>query len=205
MILPSSARSVAAQYVTAAHALVGALDRDARGWIVDLRQNLGGDLYLMIAAAGPILGEGDLGGLVDARGVRRPWSYRRRGVFVGRKRRVSVRAIDAVRSATAPVAILTSRLTASAGEAVAVAFSGRARTRRFGEATAGVPTGLEDKTLADGALVRCSTAVFADRTGRRYHGPIDPDQPVAADWTCVGTDDDPVLRAALEWLRSGAR
>jgi len=46
-----------------------------------------------------------------------------------------------------------------------MAFRGSFRTRSFGELTAGVPTGLENKKLSDGSLLRLSTTLFSDRTG----------------------------------------
>ncbi|HET9315311.1 MAG TPA: hypothetical protein VFQ51_06950, partial [Vicinamibacteria bacterium] len=47
----------------------------------------------------------------------------------------------------------------------------------------------------------------SDRTGREDDGPIPPDEPVAIDWTRVGSGDDPVVHAATGWLsrQRGAR
>lgn len=45
-----------------------------------------------------------------------------------------------------------------------------------------------------------TTAHEADRTGRVYEGRIPPDQDVGIDWTRIGSEDDPVLRAAIAWL-----
>jgi hypothetical protein len=102
-----------------------------------------------------------------------------------------------------PVAVLTSRLTGSAGEGVAMAFRGRPGARSFGEATAGVPTGNTQHRLADGAELYLTEAVGVDRTGRAYQARIRPVQPMATGWTRYGTPADPVLAAATRWL--GAR
>lgn len=102
-----------------------------------------------------------------------------------------------------PVAVLTSRLTGSAGEAVAMAFRGRPGARSFGEPTAGVPTGNTQHRLADGAELYLTEAIGVDRTGRTYETRIRPDRPVATDWARYGTPADPVLAAATRWL--GAR
>jgi hypothetical protein len=48
-------------------------------------------------------------------------------------------------------------------------------------------------------------ALGADRTGRAYDGPIAPDQLVAANWAGFGGIDDPVLQAAVAWLRTELR
>jgi carboxyl-terminal processing protease len=45
----------------------------------------------------------------------------------------------------------------------------------------------------------------ADRTGRTYDGPLPPDEPLEQDWTAFGKDRDPVIGAALAWLRQSAR
>jgi C-terminal processing protease CtpA/Prc len=201
--IPPATKGMAHPYLRAAHQVIRQFERlPSSGWVVDLRLNLGGDLYLMLAAIAPILGDGDVGGLVDARGRRRPWRCQDGNVYLGNRRRVRVDDPVRLKGALPAVAVLTSRLTASAAEGVVAAFSGRPRTRRFGEPTAGLATGLEDKKLRDGGIVRCSTSIFSDRTGRAQCGPLEPDTPVAADWRRFGADGDPVLAAAVEWLRT---
>lgn len=50
-------------------------DQTVTSWVVDLRQNGGGNMYPMIAGLGPLLGEGTLGYFID--GKREvPWGYR---------------------------------------------------------------------------------------------------------------------------------
>jgi carboxyl-terminal processing protease len=68
--------------------------------------------------------------------------------------------------------------------------------------TYGLPTANQTFALADGALLVLTTAREADRTGRVYDGPIEPDEHVDIDWTALGTPDDPVLATAAEWLVS---
>jgi len=203
--VPSALRATAQSYVNQAHQIIQALDHEVTGgWVVDLRHNLGGDLYMMIAGLGPLLGEGEVGGLVNASGIRRPWVYRNGSAFLGSSRRASTNKPYCLKNPAPNVAILTSRLTASAGEAIVMAFRGSFRTRSFGELTAGVPTGLENKKLSDGSLLRLSTTLFSDRTGYTSISPILPDQVVAPDWTLLGTERDPVLRSATDWLSNEA-
>jgi hypothetical protein len=202
-VAPASSHLVP-PYVGAARALIEEFDRaGSRRWVLDLRLNIGGDLYVMLAALAPLLGEGNIGGLVDARDAFVPWSCRGGAVLLGSRPRVRSGNDYRLRGDEPHVALLTSRLTASAGEAVVVAFTGGRHTRSFGEPTAGLATGLEDRRLRDGTLVRCSTALFADRTRRTSRGPLAAAHPVACDWREVKTGSDPVLRAAVDWLRSG--
>lgn len=77
--------------------------------------------------------------------------------------------------------------TASAAEGVVVAFAGRARTRSFGAATYGVPTGNVTYPLPDGFVLAITTSVATDRTGHSYDGPITP--------THAGFDPDQAMKS----------
>jgi carboxyl-terminal processing protease len=189
------------RYADAGQAAIRSADTPpACGWIVDLRRNGGGNLWPMLAAVGPLLGEGDAGAFVGP-ATRARWGYRRGAAEMGGRSMAGVAEAYALQRANVPVAVLTSRLTASSGEAVAIAFRGRPRSRSFGEATQGVPTANVVRRLSDGAMLVLTTAVDADRTGHIYRDRIVPDQRVRIDWTAYGSDDDPVILAAAEWLR----
>jgi hypothetical protein len=99
------------------------------------------------------------------------------------------------------VAVLTGPRTASSGEAVAVAFRGRPRTRSFGTPTCGMSTGNDVFPLSDRAAMFLTTCIMADRLGRSYGGAIRPDQDIAGA-TAQSHGQDPVIQAALAWLRT---
>ena len=164
------------------------------GWVVDLRRNVGGNMWPMMHAVRPILGEATPGYFVSS-GGREAFSYQWGKGPGANPPPYQLKRPDPV------VAVLTSRLTVSSGEALTIAFRGRPGTRSFGEATAGLPTSNQSLPLVDGAVLVVTAAQEADRTGRVYEGRIAPDQEVEIDWTRLGSDDDPVLRAATEWLR----
>lgn len=168
------------------------------GWIVDLRENGGGNVFPMIAGIGPILGVGDAGGgrLVDGATVVRRYRDGRSGA-------ARVTAPYQLRVPDPPVAVLIGPRTASSGEATALAFIGRPDTRTFGTATAGFTTGNRPFPLADGAVLNLAVSRMTDRTGREYEGPIEPDDlvPEDAPVASVGISGQPVMQAALLWLR----
>ena len=159
-------------------------------------------MWSMLAGVGPILGEGNVGSFVDARGQRSTWAYRNGQALLDGvpQAQVDGQAYQ-LQHALPPVALLTDKLTASSGEAIVVAFRGRPNTRSFGAPTGGVPTANEGKQLSDGAILWLTVAWDADRTGRIYDDRIVPDEPVVDNWSVHGTDQDPVLQAALIWLR----
>ncbi len=157
------------------------------GWVVDLRRNVGGNMWPMLHAVRPILGEGN------------PFTYRYgKGPW-------SQEPVYSLREPNPAIAVLTSRLTVSSGELLTVAFRGPSATRTFGEATSGLSTSNTSYPLVDGAMLVLTTSRAADRTGRVYDGPIQPDQPVEIDWTRIGTGDDPVIRVASSWLQEQTR
>jgi C-terminal processing protease CtpA/Prc len=48
---------------------------DIIGWIVDVRSNLGGNMWPMVAGIGPVLGEGIAGYFIDPDGLGYSWGY----------------------------------------------------------------------------------------------------------------------------------
>jgi C-terminal processing protease CtpA/Prc len=183
-----------------AHDQIAAVDADATcGWIVDLRRNTGGSALPMLLAIGPIVGEGTLGAFVVGE-QQTNWIYQTGTAQTG-SRTLTITEPYTLKRANLPVAVLTADFTNSGGEITAISFRNRPPTRSFGEPTGGSATTLDGRQLSDGALLRVSTGVYADRSGQSYADPIPPDQPVDIDWTLFGRDDDPVIKAASEWLR----
>jgi len=192
------------RYATTAQQAIRAADASPmRGWIVDLRLNSAGNMYPMLAGVGPLLGVGEVGGFVDAHGNRTWFAYNDGVASLDTKAFCTVDTSPyAPRRPMPPVAVLTGESTASSGEAIVVAFRGRPATRSFGAPTAGVPTGNTANELSDGACINLTQALDCDRTGQTYNAPIPPDKTVTMDWSLLGTDRDPVVTAASDWLRS---
>lgn len=180
----------------------------ACGWIVDLRNDMGGDNWPMLDAVGPLLGEGVVGWFVYPDGMKTTWSYYNGKAQEGGKTMIGIENAYHLKHPAPPVAVLTGHNTRSAGEAIVVAFRARSHTRSFGESTAGVPTGNDLYTLSDGAILVLTVALDADRTGQTYDGPIAPDQSVPYDLSQVdlsGSSSDGLIQAATIWLRTQDR
>lgn len=171
------------------------------GWIVDLRQNRGGNMWPMLAGLSPLLEGSPVGGFRDAEGALVEWWVEggAAGTSTHGEREAMVRASGnhggVPGLSAAPVAILTGRRTASSGEAAAMAFSGRLNSVRVGEPTRGQSTSNEVFELSDGGALVLTTAVFADRNGIGSGEPLQPD---------IRVETDSALAAAHAWLkRSG--
>jgi carboxyl-terminal processing protease len=168
-------------------------DRDSLvGWIVDLRGNSGGNMYPMIAGIGPILGEGVVGYFLSADSAWTPFSYRDGISAYADTPLHQVSSVYRLKRPNPRVAVLTDGWVASSGEAVAVAFRGRADTRSFGTPTCGLSTGNATYFLSDTSRLVITVSTMADRTQRAYGDAIAPDE-------AITNPDDAVSRAIL-WL-----
>lgn len=164
-------------------------------WLIDLRGNLGGSMWAMLPALGAFLGDSPLGAFVDAGGRSQSWDAANgRARLAGEVMVALPEPVYSLARPDPPLAVLIDGLTISSGEAVLVSFLGRPETRVFGQPTGGYTTAIEGFPLPDGSLLGISTAVFADRAGRTYPGPIQPD--VFLDLPTDGS----VPLEAIEWL-----
>jgi len=191
------------EYATDAQQLIREIDtQNPCGWIVDLRENSGGNMGPMLAAIGPILGEGEVGAFIDSYGKKSIWSYQDGQVLVDSSLYTQVNPAYELKVSSPPVAVLTGVNTASAGEVIVVAFRGRPNTRSFGLYTTGLSTGNAGFHLSDGAVIVLTTSVYADRTGQTYGDRIYPDEVVDDVRKFTFIMDEAIPQPAIDWLMS---
>ena len=191
----------ARNFATKAHEQLTATAAQAEcGWIVDLRDNGGGNMWPMLAGLKPFLGDQPLGTFVGRDSTSPPWKA---GDSVAVTPPVSLRGLE-----QAWVAVLTGPRTASSGEAVAISFKGRPRTRSFGQPTAGLSSANETFPLPDGAMILLTVSIEADRTGKQYGEKVDPDEVIPAtpgNVAPLSRTDDATIAAAKSWLMRSCR
>lgn len=162
-------------YITSVQTQIKERDKlELKGWIVDLRGNMGGNMWPMLVGVGPILGEDTLGYCIDANNTKTAWRYEKGKALSDGDIQAETANYYTLKSAKPVVAVLTDTLTASSGEAVAVAFKARKHTRSFGAGTCGVSTSRGRFYLSDGSVILLTTAVFADRRLVRYGHSLAP-------------------------------
>lgn len=169
------------------------------GWIVDLRNNSGGNMWPMLLGVEPLLripGDGiQVLGMLRGAGPNVPWESHD-GTLMAKGRPILGFGQPGyrLREPGGPVAVLLGERTASSGEATALAFRGRPDTRSFGAPTAGFATSNSSIRLPDGTLFLLTDTLMADRNGVGDGGPIVPDQ--------VTEGEAATLAAAHRWLLS---
>ncbi len=165
--------------------------RGACGWIVDLRENGGGNMWPMINGLEALLGGGPFGAFGQTSG---PDNYWVRSQSAIRADAAGQPPLTGAPGALAedPVAVLLGPRTASSGEMTAVAFRGRPKTRFFGTPTAGLTTANAPFALSDSSWLLITTSRVHDGAGTLIEGPLVPDE-------ATGPAD--TLGAAVSWLR----
>jgi carboxyl-terminal processing protease len=166
------------------------------GWIVDMRNSRGGNMWPFVAAIGPVMGEGTLGFFIDAHKQPTAWGYTAGRAWLGTEAETFAALETHYKLATPNprVALLTDIGVASSGEAIAIAFRARPNTRSFGTATCGLSTAVAQFPLKHGGRIAIVTSVMADRTRKPYGKTVDPDE--------VVNDPAEVVPRALSWLRT---
>jgi carboxyl-terminal processing protease len=204
MIVPPHAGRNRPVYVDSLQRQVALLDSaGVCGWVVDLRENTGGNMWPMLAGIGPLLGAEMVGSFTSSR-PDEGWRYRDGRSWQGD----STPPLESLgwasspptrlEHADAPVAVLTGRETASSGEMVLLAFLGRPQVRTFGDSTAGFASSNTSVKLRDGATLVVTSSCPRDRLGRRYPLRIGPDELVVQSDSAGG---DAALERAVAWLR----
>jgi carboxyl-terminal processing protease len=173
-------------------------NRNIKGWIVDLRQNTGGNMAPMIAGLGPLFSSSKLGSLEDVNGNHNAWYYNNGKYSWDDDSGWTVtKPVTLVNKF--PIAVLTSNQTGSSGEAVAISFIGNKNTRSFGSPTWGLTTGNGSFDLADGSQIYLASTIMADRNRKKYYGQIEPDEKILPG---KSDTDDTVLNTAIKWLKT---
>jgi len=175
-----------------------------KGWVVDLRQNTGGNMWPMLAGVGPILGNGLAGKFVDPDSNITNWYYEDGKSILGNSTIVQVENYYKLLNPNPYVAVLTDDRTASSGEAMVIAFRGREQTKSFGGETFGVSTANRGFPLSDGAMLILTVSTMADRDGNLYGYKITPDRVIEGEFREDPTIYvyDPVLYESINWLEN---
>ncbi len=165
---------------------LGELDRQgARGWIIDLRGDPGGDLTAAQLIASTFVKSGVLVYEIGRDGQPRPLNVNEKAYYPNKK----------------PLAVLVNRGSASGAEIIASAVQEHKVGRVFGLPTAGCVGIAQPRELPDGGLLLVTTArMQAGVTREELNGKgVSPDEIVQ-----VADDDttDKIVDAAVAWLKT---
>ncbi|MEO1419154.1 MAG: S41 family peptidase [Bacteroidota bacterium] len=140
-------------------------EHELKGWIIDLRFNIGGDAYLMLAALYHFLGDKIVYKELDVERETVALNQLKDGKFYsGEDLKMELSSFGQSDLRT-PVALITGNWTASAGECVLLGFTGRENVIRIGEPSYGFTTGNGLFELPFQVKAPLTTCYMADMNG----------------------------------------
>ncbi|WP_073552217.1 S41 family peptidase [Elizabethkingia meningoseptica] len=174
--------------------------KDLKGIIVDLRLNVGGNMYPMISGIAPLLGDGKAGSFVQEGKKQSPWSVKDGNIFLGHTQQVTLQN-NCTPDKKIKIAILTGPATASSGEATAISFIGKNNVKLIGEKTAGLVSANNTIKITDDLYYFLSSSYEADRNDREYKESIPPDVEIIGGDNFKDLSNDKKILAALQWIK----
>jgi carboxyl-terminal processing protease len=159
---------------------------DAAGVVLDLRGNPGGIGAMAMGMAGWFIGE---------RGLRL-------GTMSMREGQLNFSVSPRASAYGGPVAVLVDGLSASTAEILAGGLQDLGRARVFGTRTAGAALPSHIDRLPNGDGFQYAVASYVSESGRVLEGNgVEPDSIVIPTRAALLERGDPILQAAMEWIR----
>jgi carboxyl-terminal processing protease len=172
------------------------------GWIVDLRLNTGGSMYQMLAGIASLLDDGKVGSFINQHGkTDGDWILRNGNIYLDSNQVSKLEPLKPKKNLL-PVAVLTSGMTASAGEVVAISFAGAAKSILIGESTAGYTTANEGFKVNQIAGLNLAVDYDADRDGKIYKDVVKPEILIQGGDNFNDLSSDTKIQAAFKWFKA---
>jgi C-terminal processing protease CtpA/Prc len=181
--------------------------KDVKGFVLDLRLNMGGNMYPMLSGLGCLLGDGEIAYEVDLTDtIVRTWHIEQ-GNFVlndfpvTNLEQASIKGLNEI-----PVVVLIGPVTASSGSTTAIAFKGRRNVILIGEPTAkGYTTSNGYFQFAPDFYMNFAVAYVADRNMRLYPSEVEPDVIIPGGDNFEKLMLDEKIKRALLWLKANTK
>jgi carboxyl-terminal processing protease len=176
--------------------------KKVKGFILDLRLNMGGNIYPMLNGLGHLLGEGEIAYEVDVSYLLGGIWRIQNGNFITNSflmTNLEEREVNGLNQI--PIVVLIGPVTASAGSVTAITFKGRKNTCFIGEPTAaGYTTSNGYFQFGPDFFMNFAISYMADRNMRFYPSSVDPDITVVQGDDFENLMRDQKIKRALLWL-----
>ena len=164
------------------------------GWVIDLRNNGGGNMWPMIAGLNALMEDGVVGYLVGTTNNKeQKWKTENGKINYSKE----ITDTYKVKKINNKIAVLINSMTGSSGEMTAIAFIGLPNVKLFGQPSAGYTTTNSTFYLSDGTQLYLATNFVADRTHKTYPDKIIPDVIIN---TPSSFGNDETLESSKNWI-----
>ncbi|WP_316804369.1 S41 family peptidase [Pedobacter nototheniae] len=177
-------------------------DKNIKGWIIDLRVNDGGNMYPMIAGLTDFIGEGKVGGFINADNVPQgTWIIKDGTFYVDSIKVTNVKYEGYPLKKDIPIAVLIAGYTASSGEMTAISTIGRKKSILIGENSAGYTTTNLGFEINKDAGLNLAVDYPVDRNGEIYPVNLKPAILVEGGDNFEKLTEDKKITEAIKWLK----
>jgi carboxyl-terminal processing protease len=167
-------------------------------WIIDLRNHNGGNVNPVIAGIAPLLGEGQVGSVIDGKTKILKLFEIHNGNFYDDQHLVA-KFPYTKEMHEEKLAVLVGSQTSGSGELVAVTLKGRRNTKFFGEPTAGNVAAMKQIEITPELSMLLTEHRYQDRKGTAYLANVKPD----AVTEVLSTEN--AIDQAIHWLNAEAQ
>jgi carboxyl-terminal processing protease len=187
----STDNTVVNDFANQVHNAIRELDSggNIKGWIVDLRNDHGGNMWPMVLGLSPLIGNEVPGYFSNRTGTVSGWK------ISSPSNGVTIENPYELKEPKNKIAVLYSKNTSSSGEMTAVCFIGKPNSRSFGEYTAGYTTANSVYYLSDDNIFVLAATYVLDRNKKKYTDTIMPDVLIE------NAVDANVMNQAKAWLK----
>lgn len=175
------------------------------GWIIDLRLNIGGNMYPMLSGLGELFPNLTLGGdSKDGKNYHSNWYIENGNLHMWNSPMTNSTILCNIDEKNIneekKVVFLIGRYTSSSGEAVASAFKGQKNTRLIGEITSGWSSTTGWFPISDSVLFSPTVAYFMSKDSTLHTDGIAPDDLIVEELDIDSLLTNSTFRKGIDWI-----
>ncbi len=175
-----------------------------KGWIIDLRCNIGGNMNPMMEGLAELIPNADLGGdTKDGINFNSKWSFEEGNFYQNRNSfyKTDLKCRNLIDDSR--IAVLISKYTASAGEVVASSLKGQKNVRVIGQKTSGLSSTNGWFVLSDKWVFAPMTAYYMSKDKSVHYDGIIPDIEIQEDLDVNNLLTGKIVDRAVKWIEMG--
>lgn len=176
--------------------------QNPKGYIIDLRANLGGNMYPMFNGLGLLFPNALVGGdSKDGHTFYSQWQFKEGVFYYGDYYQDYIPKLDCEHmQRNLPVAILIGRYTTSSGEALASGLKGLPNVKLFGERTSGYSTSNSWMLISENVAFNPAVAVYMSQDKTAHYDGIQPDVYNDASFDFKSPTIGPLIDQVRQWI-----
>ena len=161
------------------------------GWIIDLRNNIGGKIGMIPLGISPLYKDSIIGLSYKNDGTLLQHRLLNDKYFYGNKSVISLKTQNVLKNNNKKIAVLVNENTASQGEFTALSLKFQNNTKIFGSKTKGLTSDVQTYSFASGAFLGVTNALMCNENKEIVYE-INPD---------IECPTENSLELAIEWIK----